>query len=272
MERTEVAEIEALRDNFAAVPGGIAQNLGIASLDLGAGGLAVRVSAAAANDYLNHALGVSIAEQLEVIAAFYDGSRHAVSPVPGAELEAALLERGYSPGYAWMKFSRGTEPPEDAATELVVEEVDADRSADFGRVVVEGFETHAGFGDWLAKLPGRAGWHCFLAYAGGEPAASGSLYVHEEVGWLGIAATRPDFRRRGAQGAILAARIRRAAELGCTLVVTETGDLVDDRPSSSYRNILRAGFEPRYLRANYVPKAIDPTEAARPTAAAARHP
>ena len=253
MERTETPEIEALRSNFAAVPAGLAEELGIGALDLGAGALAVRVSAAPANDYLNHALGISTVEQLEALASLYGDAHHALSPAPGVDLEAALLARGYEPGYAWMKFSRGTETPEDAPTDLAVVEVDADRAAGFARVVVEGFETPTFFGAWLAQLPGRDGWHCFVAYDGDEPAACGALYVWEDTGWLGIAATRPDFRRRGAQGAILAARIRGAAELGCTLLVTETGELVADRPAGSYRNILRAGFEPRYLRANYVP-------------------
>ena len=35
--------------------------------------------------------------------------------------------------------------------------------------------------------------------------------------------------------------------------MTETGELVDGKPSSSYRNILRAGFELDYVRENYVP-------------------
>jgi ribosomal protein S18 acetylase RimI-like enzyme len=71
------------------------------------------------------------------------------------------------------------------------------------------------------------------------------------VGWLSFAATLPEFRRRGAQNALLAARIRAAAELGCSLVVGETGALEDGRPSNSYRNIVRAGFEPVYDRPNY---------------------
>ena len=37
--------------------------------------------------------------------------------------------------------------------------------------------------------------------------------------------------------------------------MTETGELVDDRPSGSYGNILRAGFEPEYVWPNYVPAA-----------------
>ena len=100
-----------------------------------------------------------------------------------------------------------------------------------------------------------------MAYDGALPAAGGAIHVYDDLAWIGIGATRPEFRRRGAQNAILAARIRRAAELGCTLLVTETGELVEDRPSNSYRNILRAGFEPQYLRANYVPNEADPARA-----------
>ena len=36
------------------------------------------------------------------------------------------------------------------------------------------------------------------------------------------------------------------------MVVTETGAQVEGRPSSSYRNIERAGFELAYVRANYL--------------------
>jgi hypothetical protein len=56
-------------------------------------------------------------------------------------------------------------------------------------------------------------------------------------------------RRKGAQNAIFAARIRRARKLG---VSTETGELVEDPPRSSYRNILRTGFGLRNVRPNLV--------------------
>ena len=59
------------------------------------------------------------------------------------------------------------------------------------------------------------------------------------------------YRGRGAQSAILAARIEDARRQGCGTVVTETGELADDRPSSSYRNILRAGFRETGVRPNY---------------------
>jgi GNAT superfamily N-acetyltransferase len=78
------------------------------------------------------------------------------------------------------------------------------------------------------------------------------MYVDERAAYLGYAATRPEHRGKGAQNALLAARIRRAAELGCDVVLTETGERRDDRPSNSYRNILRAGFEEHAVTAHWL--------------------
>jgi len=103
----------------------------------------------------------------------------------------------------------------------------------------------------MTALVGAPGWSVFVAFDGDEPAGCGALYVDGSVGWLGIGATRPQFRRRGAQNAILAARIGRAAELGASTVTTETGVLDGERPNQSYRNILRAGFREAYARDNW---------------------
>jgi hypothetical protein len=43
-------------------------------------------------------------------------------------------------------------------------------------------------------------------------------------------------------------------EAGCRILVTETGELRDDRPSASYRNILRYGFAERFVVANRLRK------------------
>jgi hypothetical protein len=50
----------------------------------------------------------------------------------------------------------------------------------------------------------------------------------------------------------LAARIEAAAEVGCEVVATETGEPRDSEPGGSWRNIARAGFEPQYVRPNYL--------------------
>ena len=76
-----------------------------------------------------------------------------------------------------------------------------------------------------------------------------------EVGWLGIAGTLPERRGRGAQSALIAARIEAARGAGCTVVVTETGVPVDGDEGPSYRNLRRAGFQPAYVRDNYLSSA-----------------
>jgi hypothetical protein len=77
--------------------------------------------------------------------------------------------------------------------------------------------------------------------------------VHEGVAWFDWAATRPEFRRRGCQGALLRQRVRDALDASCDWMVTETGEAVEGDPQHSYRNILRAGFELLDVRENWVP-------------------
>lgn len=195
----------------------------------------------------NRVLGLSSTEQLEEIAAFFGEEPWWVSDSHG--LGPELERRGFAPDYGWMKFSRGV-GPRQAHSELDVRAIGPDRAGDFGRVVCEGYELPEWTQPLAANIVGRPGWSCFVAYDG-EPAGAGALFVHEGVGWLGIAATRPQYRGRGAQSAILAARIEDARQRGCSTVITETGALEEGRPSNSYRNIVRAGFREAGVRANY---------------------
>ena len=104
----------------------------------------------------------------------------------------------------------------------------------------------------IAAVVGRPGFHCFLAREADCAIGAATLFVEGNSGWCGYAATLPAARGRGAQNALFAARVRRAAELGCRNVYTETGQRVEERPDASYRNILRNGFLELYLRPNWV--------------------
>ena len=150
-----------------------------------------------------------------------------------------------------MKFSRGAEPPPPVDTALRVEHVGSDHGADFGEVVAAGYELDPFTAAWLAELP-RTSWRCYVAYDDDDPAGAAALYMLDGVGYLCFAATRPEHRRKGAQSALLAARIRDAVEAGCTQLFTETGERIPLKPSNSYRNILRFGFAEDYLRPNYL--------------------
>jgi hypothetical protein len=251
----EFGELAAFRDLYAAAPGDAR------TVDVG-GAVCLAVPALPSSAMFNRVLGLGVKRpategDLDEIAAFFDdaGVDYGIALHPLArprELRMWLNTRGFNTGYAWAKFERGLEPPAEADTDLRIEEVGPERAADFAEVFVRAYGTPELFRDWAAALPGRSGWHCFVAYEGETPAATGAVFTQDNVGWFGMAGTLPEFRRRGAQSAILASRVRAAAEAGAKVLVTETGERVEGKPSNSYRNIERAGFEFRYVRPNYL--------------------
>jgi GNAT superfamily N-acetyltransferase len=253
MPPTELVELEAYRRFFAAGPG---------AHTAGVGGAALLALPGVPSTMLNRVAGLGVAEpateqHLDEIDAFYEpfGVEYAVAVAPQArpaELTGMLAERGFASGYAWTKFTRAADEPSASITDLRVELVGADGGDDFALVVAEAYEMPPATSGLLAVTPQLEGYSCFVAYADDEPAAAGAVVVIGETGWLGFGATRPAFRRRGGQRALFAARARRAVELGASTLVTETGELLPGRPSSSYRNILRAGFRPAYVRPNFL--------------------
>jgi GNAT superfamily N-acetyltransferase len=212
------------------------------------GGLCLNTPIAAVE--LNRVANVSDELDLDAVEGIFGGKPHLVSVPPWVErLPERLEQRGYARGYAWMKFERGPDPAPGVESALRVE--DAADPGLFMATLAEGFGApaeEAADGPTLADYPG---WHTFLAWEGDEPAAAAGLFVDGGVAWFGGAATRPAFRRRGAQTALLAARIERARAAGARRLCTETGERVPERAEQSYRNILRAGFREAYLRPNW---------------------
>jgi GNAT superfamily N-acetyltransferase len=253
MHPVERGELEAFRSLYGAAP----PSVGARTADVD-GALCLRLDDAAEVTMFNRVVGLGLdrpasEEQLDAALAFLDGVHAYVAVAPDAEppeLAHWLEQRAHVPDYGWTKFSRSTADPPRAQTELRVERVEDGEP--FAEAAVRGFGSPVVSHEWLAALASSDGWHCFVAFDGADPAGAGALFTAGEIGWVGIGATKPEHRGKGAQSALLAARIAAAADAGCSVVVTETGEPVDDRPSGSYRNILRAGFEPQYVRANYV--------------------
>ena len=254
MHAAERGELEAFRDLYAAAP----PELGAGTKAIG-GALCLRLEPLSTVTMFNRVLGLGIGEpasdaQLDAALGFLRGVQAYVTVAPEAappDLGERLAARGLAPDRGWTKFSRSTADPPQASTELRVERDERGDGVRRGRHTT-GSRLPDLFLDWLRRLPGRDGWQCFVAFDGDAPAAAGALYVTGAVGWIGIGATIPAQRGKGGQSALLAARIQAAAEAGCEVVVTETGAPVDGQPNGSYRNIVRAGFEPQYVRPNYL--------------------
>lgn len=83
----------------------------------------------------------------------------------------------------------------------------------------------------------------WLAFHENAPVAMSLLTVERPFGYLWAAGTHPAHRGRGAQAALIVARVRRARELGATSCTVETNSAVP----ISWRNIERAGFAVRVL-------------------------
>jgi hypothetical protein len=257
--RLEAAEIAGWADLFRAAPPRLAAEHGIALVERDGVVCTAIASASVSPRLFNHAMGLGATTHasggdLEAIERFYADLGCSFYVWAGPDLPPAvrdrLEERGYVADYAWVKFHRPASGAGAGATELSVARIGRADAEAFGAVIAESFGFAPWLGDWLAALPGRPGWHCWLATADGEPAAAGTLFVLGDCAWVALGSTLTAYRGRGAQSTLFAERIRAADELGCSLVVTETGAVEQGRPSGSYRNILRAGFEQAYVRAN----------------------
>jgi GNAT superfamily N-acetyltransferase len=255
----ELAEATALADLFAAVAPDVAARHGVVWTRFGPV-LCTAVGALPSVSVLNRLAGLELAgpataEHLDAACAWF-AERHcdahaAVVPFGRHDrVEALLAQRGFEPGYSWMRFLRSPLPA--PAWPDRVRRAGAGEALAFGEVVASGFGMPSFAAEWLSRIVGRPGWRAYLAVEGGGVAGAAASFTLGGVAWLGFGAVLPAYRGKGAQSALLAARIADAAADGCTLVTTETGVREEGRPSFSYANILRAGFREAYVRPNHV--------------------
>lgn len=255
----EFSEGDAMVDMYAALSPEVAGGLG-AGLEQ-RGGAVVMIMREVPYMLFNRVIGLGVKEPAtaalldETLGLFAaQGARAAVQLSPAAQppdLPGWLAARGFQQEDAWIKLIRGVEPPSDAPTDLRIEQIGADQAPAFAAVFAEVFGIPAPLQAWLAGCVGRPGWRHYIAFDGDTPAATGALYANGPVGWLGMAATRPAYRRRGAQGAIIAERVRAAAALGCRWLGVETAADTPAHPNPSTHNLRRLGFQFAYHRPNY---------------------
>src|SRR6266508_575389 len=152
----------------------------------------------------------------------------------------------------WAKVYRAPAAAVDVPTDLRIARIGPADAVAFASVACVAFGLPDFLAPWIARSVGRAGWYHYLAFDGDRPVATGALFVRDHGGWLGMGSTLPSHRRRGAQGAVIAQRIRDAAVAGCDWVVTETGEDVPEHPNPSFHNMIRTGFVLAYQRPNYL--------------------
>ena len=176
---------------------------------------------------------------------------HEISPLADPSLLPLLSERGYHP----IEFSNVMFRPLDADTlepapecEVSARLITDDEAELWARVSAAGWSTEAEeLSDFMYKF-GRINTDCsgsfpFIAELNDEPIATGMLFIYDEVAILAGASTVLEGRRKGAQNALLQARLRFAYERGCWLAMM--GALPG---SQSQKNAQKNGFQIAYTR------------------------
>lgn len=195
-------------------------------------------------------------EQMDVLERFFRDRgapvNHETSPLAGQALVSALSNRGYRPiEYSSVLYRPAGLPGVRSDPRIRVLHVDAADATRWARTAAEGWGSeNAELGEFVLGM-GRVqaaanGFHGFLAEDGGDSIAAGGLFIHHGIALLAGASTIPRARRRGAQLALLAARLQYAVEAGCDLAM-----IVALPGSGSQRNAERHGFRIAYTRVKW---------------------
>ncbi|GAA3538171.1 GNAT family N-acetyltransferase [Kribbella ginsengisoli] len=258
----ETAEAEAIWGYETHAAPEVMERFGMASARIG-GGVALAVRDDATN-YWSRALGFGFTEPVtaEVVASvtdFYRGNGNSIAvlnvapSVLPADWDAICAKEGITGGGTWVKLARPAGLVNAPETELRVAEIEPADAELWATVLTRGFGMPEELLVPMSKgVVGQPGWTAYGAYEGDQLIAAAALLITSEVAEFCGAATLPEHRGKGAQSALLAARAARAVAEGVKWFSAETGKPDEGSKNSSLNNMMRAGFEVRYDRRNWI--------------------
>lgn len=175
---------------------------------------------------------------------------HEVSPLAGSSILALLSERGYQPIELTSVLYRPIEDENDLGMKLnpnvKTRIIEPGEEKLWARTSANGWATEAPeLADFMFEF-GQISAQSMLSFVAeieGEPISTGAMFVQADVALLAGASTVPAWRRKGAQAALLDARLKYAAEKGCALAM-----MCAAPGSQSQRNAEKRGFRIAYTR------------------------
>lgn len=197
------------------------------------------------------------ADHLEEIETFFRDRGapvfHEVSPMTDLSLLGLLGERGYRPIEMTSVMYRELTAnlPEPTPSGISTRQIAESEADGWAQIAARGWATvHEGLADFMlafGKIAARtSGGHPFLAELDGKPIAAAGFGIYDDICILAGAATVPEARNRGAQNALLSARLHFAAEQGCKLA------MICALPGSqSQKNAQKNGFNIAYTRTKW---------------------
>jgi hypothetical protein len=163
-----------------------------------------------------------------------------------------FLTRGFRAVSPMTKLYRRATTDLDVSSPFRIEAIGTRDRELFGQIAAIGNEAPPFMAAGFDSTVGNPGWWHYLAFDGDLPIAAAGLRIYQDVAWCCFAGTVPSHRRRGAQAALLARRVRDAATADCRWVTCESVSKSPDEPSQSLRNMQRLGFEVAYDRPSFV--------------------
>ena len=228
-----------------------------------AGGRAVLCGAGM---YVNHAIAVGLdgelseanwrtfEERCEAVGVL---PTFEVSPATAGGVRAQLASRGYEVDAARAALLCGLDRVEslpDPNPAFVIEPANGDLLPLWQATSTAGWGHHASAARKASDAFARAaavvdGDNLVVArdVQDRRPVGCASMTVNGRIATLGGMSTLPGERRRGVQAALIVHRLRKAVELGCEIATSST-----EPDSNSERNLVRLGFERRFLVETYV--------------------
>lgn len=214
---------------------------------------------AGAQSPISRAIGLGMngavsAADVERVEEFYRSRQTAVQidlcPLADASLKALLAERRYQLHEffnVWFRLLADHEATGASAAGVSVREAEPADGDAWIRAVSGGFTEREDLTDADLEMAtiffSEPETRCFLSLVDGRAAGGGALYIHEGVAAFFSGSTLPTARGRGAQTALLHARLQAAREAGCEIAVVKTAP-----GNASQRNVQRAGFQLAYTK------------------------
>ena len=198
-------------------------------------------------------------DDLEMIEKFFQthGAMvfHEVSPMADPAHLTMLHERGYIPveltSVMYKTLTQDNVIHHPVNLMLAVKQLPKGEEDKWARVAAQGWSTEMeGLSDFIYQLSSIAAnsdnAFPFYAELDSKMISTGMLNIHNDVAILAGASTIPEGRNRGAQNALLNARLNYAANHGCTLAM-----MCASPGSQSQKNAEKNGFRIAYTRTKW---------------------
>ncbi len=189
------------------------------------------LDASSADPLLDRTSDPAVAAVVEVLAGPHE-----------AAAAAQLRSAGWTPRWQIPWLHRPlTQVPVAPSTTIQVRRVLPTEITQFATVLVQGYGymgVQATYWRTFAEHGYTApGFHCFVAEVNAVPIGAGVLHLAGATALVDGAATLPEKRGRGAQTALLVARMQYARDHGCVYAVSRTG-----HGSISQQNMAKLGL------------------------------